>query len=285
MYHLNLELSFLLDENAYLPRSTSPYPQINDGRNPIGSGNKPSDDCTNENKVLESNSSSPQEKPTNSSNCKADYQPIGRDESNAIGQIKNCSVDKLSCPLLIVSDGNAEAVNCSNNDKTSPNDLELREERFLKCISGEVILSVSPLVRFSLPYLETKEGRSSDLRAFFTKDDLYWSEELGGVADGYGDGKSDGFEKNSNGNREQKYLCSGNRECVVASDRASRHPFTFQSLHASAIKPLLVQVNYVHCVAVGILNHYHLHSSTRTSWLTFVPGVATPYPGWTPSLP
>ena len=242
MYHLNLELSFLLDENAYLPRSTSPYPQINDGRNPIGHSDKPSNDCIVENKVLESNGSFPQEKPTNSSDCKTDHQPMGPDDSNGNGHAKNGNVDEHGCPLLTVSDGRAEAVDCSNEDKTSPDDLELREERFCNCISGEVVLSISPLVRFDLPYLETKEGRSSNLRAFFAKDDLYWSEELGGRADGCRDSKSDSFTKDCNGNKEREYLCVCNQDDVIAPGGVSRHPFTFQSLHASAIKPS-VQVN------------------------------------------
>ncbi|XP_038047871.1 1-phosphatidylinositol 3-phosphate 5-kinase-like [Patiria miniata] len=42
----------------------------------------------------------------------------------------------------------------------------------------EVLLSISPLIKFSLPYLETKAGKESRLRCFFKSKDLYLSPKL-----------------------------------------------------------------------------------------------------------
>ncbi|XP_024081526.1 1-phosphatidylinositol 3-phosphate 5-kinase isoform X2 [Cimex lectularius] len=66
--------------------------------------------------------------------------------------------------------------NCANtNDELSVTEVPFGNS-FRKALEDN-ILSISPFLKFSLPYLESEEGKQSVLRSFFSKE-LYWSAQL-----------------------------------------------------------------------------------------------------------
>lgn len=65
--------------------------------------------------------------------------------------------------------------NCNGNEKLSVAELPFTNE-FRKALNG-TILSVSPYIGFSMPYLETELGKKCKLRSFFPED-IYFSKQF-----------------------------------------------------------------------------------------------------------
>ena len=111
----------------------------------------------------------------------------------------------------------------SEDDTIFASNVSFREEKqvnqgFKKALK-DVILSVSPYMKYSVPYLETEEGSKCKLRKYLPSE-LYWSESF-----------NEKTEQKSKGKAPEKAQAQPDQNCHVKI--TSPHAFVMEKLTAS----------------------------------------------------
>ncbi|XP_071791852.1 1-phosphatidylinositol 3-phosphate 5-kinase-like [Asterias amurensis] len=129
---------------------------------------------------------------------------------------KLASVDNASMGSL---DDIAHMTLCSPTKSKSSFNTALSDE----------LLSISPHVKFNIPYLEGKAGKESPLRHFFPTDEFYWSPKLAGLS--HDVSEADTATQQAEPNYGNVDRCSRASNAVIIKPP---HPFTFSQLTEDA---------------------------------------------------
>ncbi|XP_008558177.1 1-phosphatidylinositol 3-phosphate 5-kinase isoform X2 [Microplitis demolitor] len=139
------------------------------------------------------------------------------------------SISDLSDPLhqyLNEQDDINISSNNSNNLSLSVADLPLLN-KFKKSLDG-TILSFSPYLKFTIPYLETESGRNCVLRKFFPKD-IFYSPQFIDTAEGTKVNNNNSCQQQQQQQQEKQ---EKQQEIQSTVNFKSRHPFTLAKLTA-----------------------------------------------------